>query len=57
MRCPMGVKVKMVKSRIPRVVTNITGREGLLWSSGTFLVRSRCKIKTCVHMDSKNHPV
>lgn len=54
---PAGVKVRTVKNRVPSRVTHITGREGLLCSSGTLGVRSRCRISTWVHMDSRNHPV
>ena len=56
-RHPTGVNVRTVKNRIPSIVINITGREGLLCSSGIFRVRNRCRINICVHMDSKNHPV
>ena len=51
------VKVIAVKAMIPARVMQITGADGLLCTKGIFRVRRKCRINTCVHMDSKNHPV
>ena len=51
------VKVIAVKATIPARVIQITGADGLLCTKGILRVRRKCRISTCVHMDSKNHPV
>lgn len=51
------VKVRAVKARIPTKVIEMTGADALLWRNGILAVRRKCRIKTCVHMDSKNQPV
>ena len=51
------VKVMAVKATIQASVMQITGVDVLLCIKGTLGVRRKCRISTCVHMDSKNHPV
>lgn len=45
--------VREVKAIIPTRVIEMTGADALLWKKGILEVRRKCKIKTCVHIDSK----
>ena len=56
-RPPPLVKVSPVKTTMPARVVTITGAEGRLCTKGMRRVRKKCRMSTCVHMDSKNHPV
>lgn len=54
---PAGRRGRSVNAKMPSTVTARTGRAAGVRKNARRLVRSSCRMRTCVHMDSRNHPV
>lgn len=54
---PAGRRGRSVNAKMPSTVTARTGRAAGVRKNARRLVRSSCRMRTCVHMDSRKHPV